>query len=83
MTECTKRFKHARTAVAQDRRITEETVPHSQAATHPQQPAPLRAALIGSGIAASRTPAMHMAEGRAQGLDYRYDLIDIAARDGG
>lgn len=58
-------------------------MPHSQAATHPQQPAPLRAALIGSGIAASRTPAMHMAEGRAQGLDYRYDLIDIAARDGG
>jgi len=34
--------------------------------------------LIGSGIAKSRTPAMHMQEGRMNGLDYRYDLIDLA-----
>lgn len=46
----------------------------------------LRVGLIGAGIAASRSPAMHVAEGRAQGLDYRYDLIDtdvlgLGARD--
>ncbi|MCW1930924.1 shikimate dehydrogenase [Pararhodobacter zhoushanensis] len=36
----------------------------------------LRAALIGAGIGASRTPRMHVEEGRALGLDYGYDLID-------
>lgn len=36
----------------------------------------VRAGLVGSGIAASRTPAMHMAEGRALGLDYDYALLD-------
>ena len=36
--------------------------------------------LIGSGIGASRTPAMHVHEGRMNGLDYRYDLIDLSAR---
>ena len=34
--------------------------------------------LIGSGIGASRTPAMHVREGRRNGLDYRYDLIDLS-----
>lgn len=34
--------------------------------------------LIGSGIAQSRSPAMHMEEGRMQRLDYRYDLIDLS-----
>ncbi len=33
--------------------------------------------LIGSGIAASRSPAMHMREGEAQGLRYLYQLIDL------
>jgi len=33
--------------------------------------------LIGAGIQASLTPAMHVAEGRAHGLDYAYRLIDI------
>lgn len=37
---------------------------------------PLRVALVGRGIQASLTPAMHEAEGRAQGLDYTYSLID-------
>ncbi|SDY10187.1 shikimate dehydrogenase [Citreimonas salinaria] len=37
----------------------------------------LRAGLVGRGIGASRTPAMHMAEGRAQGLDYDYHIIDM------
>jgi shikimate dehydrogenase len=35
--------------------------------------------LIGSGIQASLTPAMHMREGRAHGLDYEYRLIDTDA----
>ncbi|GAB4377377.1 MAG: shikimate dehydrogenase [Kiloniellaceae bacterium] len=37
----------------------------------------LRAGLIGRGIGLSRTPAMHEAEGRTQGLDYRYCLFDM------
>lgn len=36
----------------------------------------VRVGLIGAGIGASRTPRMHEAEGRAQGLDLTYDLID-------
>jgi shikimate dehydrogenase len=38
-----------------------------------------KAGLIGKGIQASLTPAMHMEEGRVQGLDYRYELIDVGA----
>ncbi|MBX4935710.1 shikimate dehydrogenase [Rhizobium bangladeshense] len=38
---------------------------------------PLKAGLIGSGIQASLTPAMHMKEGAAQGLDYDFELIDL------
>ncbi len=38
---------------------------------------PTKAGLIGAGIQASLTPAMHMKEGRAQGLSYEYDLIDL------
>ena len=40
----------------------------------------LRAGLIGFGIQRSLTPAMHMREGEAQGVDYRYDLIDLNER---
>ncbi|MCB5199061.1 shikimate dehydrogenase [Loktanella sp. TSTF-M6] len=36
----------------------------------------VRVGLVGNGIQESRTPAMHVAEGLSQGLDYRYDLID-------
>ncbi|MBM9488230.1 shikimate dehydrogenase [Pseudomonas sp. ICBG1301] len=36
------------------------------------------AGLIGSGIQASRTPALHEQEGDAQGLRYLYRLIDLA-----
>lgn len=39
----------------------------------------LKAGLIGAGIQASLTPAMHMAEGAAQGLRYEYELIDLNA----
>jgi shikimate dehydrogenase len=35
------------------------------------------AALIGSGIQASRTPALHEREGAAQGLRYVYKLVDM------
>lgn len=38
---------------------------------------PIRAGLIGAGIQASLTPAMHMREGSAQGLAYEYELIDL------
>lgn len=37
----------------------------------------LKAGLIGSGIQASLTPAMHVQEGAAQGLRYEYELIDL------
>ncbi|MGC4409942.1 shikimate dehydrogenase [Rhizobium rosettiformans] len=40
----------------------------------------LRAGLIGFGIQRSLTPAMHMREGEAQGVDYRYELIDLNER---
>jgi shikimate dehydrogenase len=39
---------------------------------------PMRAGLIGSGIQASLTPAMHMREGEAQGFSYEYELIDLS-----
>lgn len=37
----------------------------------------LKAGLIGSGIQASLTPAMHMQEGAAQGFRYDYELLDL------
>ncbi|CAH0342498.1 Quinate/shikimate dehydrogenase (NAD(+)) [Rhizobium sp. CECT 9324] len=43
----------------------------------------MRAGLIGAGIQASLTPAMHMAEARAQGFAYRYDLFDLKHLDAG
>lgn len=39
--------------------------------------AELRAGLIGRGMAGSRTPGMHEAEGRRLGLRYRYGLLDF------
>jgi len=41
------------------------------------------AGLIGSGIQASLTPALHMQEGAEQGLNYRYDLFDLDRINGG
>ena len=38
----------------------------------------MKAGLVGQGIAASLTPAMHEAEGKAQGLDYSYVRIDTS-----
>ncbi|WP_157018865.1 shikimate dehydrogenase [Mesorhizobium xinjiangense] len=37
--------------------------------------------LLGRDVGPSRTPRMHMQEGRAQGLDYDYRLIDTAGAD--
>jgi shikimate dehydrogenase len=37
---------------------------------------PIKVALIGSGTSQSKTPAMHMAEGRAQGINYNYVRFD-------
>ncbi len=42
-------------------------------------PPSILAGLIGSGIQASRTPAMHEHEGDAQGMRYLYRLIDLDA----
>ena len=42
-----------------------------------------RTGLIGSGIGKSRSPAMHMTEARAQGMDLFYDLFDLDAMPGG
>jgi shikimate dehydrogenase len=39
---------------------------------------PFRVALLGEGVGASLTPAMHEREGRLLGLDYRYDVVDVA-----
>ncbi len=43
----------------------------------------LRAGLIGSGIQASASPAMHMEEGAQLGLDYDYRLYDLDHIEGG
>jgi len=42
-----------------------------------QQRKEARAGLIGFGIQRSLTPAMHMREGAAHGLDFAYELIDL------
>ncbi|MGI3166961.1 shikimate dehydrogenase [Pseudooceanicola sp. 200-1SW] len=42
---------------------------------------PVRIGLLGRGIAASRTPRMHMAAASALGLDFDYKLIDSQVRD--
>ena len=39
--------------------------------------------LIGSAIQASLTPALHMKEGKEQGLSYRYELFDLDRIAGG
>jgi shikimate dehydrogenase len=36
--------------------------------------------LIGADIQMSKSPALHEREGALQGLDYRYELLDLAAR---
>lgn len=41
----------------------------------------IRTGLVGVGIGASRSPALHMREGEAHGLDYRYDLFDLSGDD--
>src|SRR3954470_8802023 len=43
----------------------------------------IRVALIGAGIEASLSPALHEQEAAALGLDYTYTLIDLDALDAG
>src|ERR1051326_269536 len=45
-------------------------------ADRPAAPRSVLVGLIGSGIQASRTPAMHEREGAAQGVAYVYKIID-------
>lgn len=52
-------------------------------ASVPSQHPRVSAGLIGSGIQASLTPALHMQEGAEQGLDYRYELFDLDRINGG
>ncbi|MES5100955.1 shikimate dehydrogenase [Agrobacterium sp. BA1120] len=40
----------------------------------------LKVGLIGADIQLSKTPAMHIREGAAHGIDYSYELIDIHTR---
>ncbi|SIQ32702.1 shikimate dehydrogenase [Rhizobium sp. RU35A] len=40
-----------------------------------------RVGLIGAGIQLSKSPALHMQEGAAHGLDYLYELVDVTARN--
>ncbi|WP_197379397.1 shikimate dehydrogenase [Mycolicibacterium mengxianglii] len=42
-------------------------------------PSPYLVGLVGQGVGPSLTPALHMAEGRANGLDYVYRAIDLNA----
>ncbi|GKY86515.1 shikimate dehydrogenase (NADP(+)) [Sinisalibacter aestuarii] len=55
---------------------------NSRVSAVPDSGAPMRVGLIGKGIQLSRTPSMHVAEGRAQGLALQYDLIDPDALPG-
>ena len=40
---------------------------------------PYLVGLVGQGVGPSLTPPLHMAEGRANGLDYVYRTIDLKA----
>ncbi|KJF71378.1 shikimate dehydrogenase [Agrobacterium arsenijevicii] len=40
-----------------------------------------KVALIGADIQLSKSPALHMREGAAHGLDYSYELVDVVARN--
>lgn len=42
---------------------------------------PYLVGLVGQGVGPSLTPALHMAEGRAHGLDYVYRTIDLTTLD--
>ncbi len=41
---------------------------------------PVLVGLIGADIQMSKSPALHQREGALQGLDYRYELLDLAER---
>lgn len=64
-----------RAAVATSAAESQRPAPEEAAAA--ALPPAVLAGLIGSGIQASRTPAMHEREGEAQGLRYVYRLLDL------
>ena len=53
--------------------------PTGDSGTHAAPARPVLVGLIGAGIQASRTPALHEREGAAQGLTYIYKIIDLDA----
>lgn len=58
------------------RRRQEKHLTTEQTATADSGSRHVLVGLVGKGIQKSRTPAMHMAEGAAQGFSYEYRLID-------
>ena len=51
--------------------------------TRTHAPATVLVGLIGAGIQRSSSPALHMDEGRALGIDYRYEILDLDRVAGG
>jgi shikimate dehydrogenase len=43
----------------------------------------IKTGLIGAGIQGSRSPALHLREAAAHGLQFSYELIDLETLDGG
>ena len=62
-----------------DAKLADRLKQHLRAETRPGGPAHVRVGLVGRGIQASRTPAMHEREGARMGLSYEYRLIDFDA----
>ncbi|OYV34281.1 MAG: shikimate dehydrogenase [Rhodospirillales bacterium 20-64-7] len=58
-------------------------LPNSETNSATAVPRQIKLGLIGADIGPSRSPAMHEAEGRAQGLDVSYQLIDLTTRSVG
>ena len=57
--------------------------PHGESDPPAGERPPLRLGLIGSGIQASKTPALHEAEAAAQGIACSYELLDLDALHAG
>lgn len=57
---------------------SEAVVDNEAAGAGAQEPRAVLVGLLGRGIQLSRSPAMHEAEGAAQGINYQYKLFDTA-----
>ena len=60
---------------------SDTVVDRRKAGTGAPEPQTVLVGLLGKGIQLSRSPAMHEAEGAAQGVDYRYKLFDTEKMD--